>query len=85
MLYNVHTLDIINDEINDEHSTNDNVELPENPSVQDVCRELRKCDRMKPGHKSRLVTLEEDGDNYIVSYKGQKRLKLVMNPVHDQT
>lgn len=76
MIYQINTLDVLDDEINDEHETNDAIELPENPSVQNLCKALRNCKRMNPNHRSKYVSMQEDGEDYIVSYKGKKRLRL---------
>lgn len=73
--YRVCTLDVTADnEINDAHSTSDVVELSESPTVSEVCKALKGCERMASDWPEKNVQLEEDGDDYFVCDKRGKKV-----------
>jgi hypothetical protein len=77
--YRLCTLDVTEDnEINDAWRTTDTLQLPDEPTIPQVCEQLKALGRMASNWNEKYVRLEEDGDDYFVchdytgKYKGKK-------------
>jgi hypothetical protein len=76
--YRLCTLDILDGEVNDVYSTGDTLELPEAPTIIDLCTQLKAIGRMSHIWSEKDVRLEDEGDDYYVChsytgpYKGKK-------------
>ena len=67
-----------NEEINDARSTGVLLDLPENPSIQEVCEGLKGVDRMASDWPEKKVGAEweDNGDVYVLNEKGRKVYQL---------
>lgn len=78
MNYRLCTLDVTPDnEINDAWKTGTVLELPETPTVSEVCTALKENERMAPDWNESTVRLEEDGDDYLVCHKDGRKSYLL--------
>ena len=74
--YRLISLDMTPDgEINDAHDTGIIMNLPENPSVQDICDGLKSVERMAPDWPVNKVGADwsdDNGDVYVLNADGKK-------------
>jgi len=83
--YRLCTLDVTPDnEINDAYATDTLLNLPDEPTVDEVCRCLKTVGRMAPDWPTNKVQLVEDGDDYLVcDARGHKSYLLRRAPDHE--
>jgi hypothetical protein len=79
MPYRLCTLDVTpTNEINDEWSSSDVLDLGDEPTVHEVCEALKGCERMALDYPEATIVLVEDGGDYLVCDKktGRKGYRL---------
>jgi hypothetical protein len=67
-----------NNEVNDEHSTSHVVDLPEEPSRDEVCAALKECGMLSADWPNENVILMDDTDTdfFVCNDEGRKKLRL---------